>query len=198
MFLRSLVRNPSAVGAVAPSSRYLAQAMLADLSLPVDRTVVEFGPGTGPFTEALLPRLADPNLYLGVDRDPDFVQLLKKRFAELNFVHGSAEQAPVYLKQRSLPPVGAIICGLPFASLPDAVQDQVIEAIQTMMSADDDTTFRTFQYVHAYPLSSAVRFRRRMTQIFGPGRRSAVVWRNLPPAFVLSWSSIDRVESAQR
>ena len=68
------------------------------------------------------------------------------------------------------------------------MQDGVIAALSEMLPAGSGGQFRTFQYVHAYPLPTAVRFRRRMAAIFGPCQRSAVVVRNLPPAFVLSWS----------
>ena len=47
--------------------------------------------------------------------------------------------------------------------------------------------FRTFQYVHSWPLPAAVRYRRRMNSIFGPCRSSRVVVANLPPALVLTW-----------
>lgn len=51
-FLRTLVREPLSVGAVAPSSRRLADHMAADI-VPGSR-VIELGAGTGAVTRAIL------------------------------------------------------------------------------------------------------------------------------------------------
>jgi hypothetical protein len=50
------------------------------------------------------------------------------------------------------------------------------------------TVFRTFQYLHSWPLPAAIRFRNKMNRRFGPCRISRPIMRNLPPALVLSWS----------
>ena len=51
-------RDPRLVGAVAPSSRFLARKMLEGLDLKSGMRIVEFGPGTGSFTGELFHRLA--------------------------------------------------------------------------------------------------------------------------------------------
>jgi len=59
LFRRRHLRNPRQVSAIAPSSRTLARAMTLGLS-PKSGKVVEFGPGTGRFTEAILARGVPP------------------------------------------------------------------------------------------------------------------------------------------
>lgn len=190
-FVKAALRSPAAVGAIAPSSAVLARQMVRDLELPAGRIVVEFGPGTGPMTEQISRILPSPDAYVGIERDPNFVKLLSRRFPKMRFVQGSAEKAPDYIAEMDHEQVGAIICGLPFASLPPSVQDGIVGAIRQMMkpatATGPGTIFRTFQYVHAWPLPTAVRFRRMMNGLFGKGRVSRPVLRNLPPAFVLSW-----------
>ena len=51
-FLRSMLREPFAVGALIPSSRFLASLMVADMR-PGSR-VIELGAGTGVDAAALL------------------------------------------------------------------------------------------------------------------------------------------------
>lgn len=190
-FVKAALRSPAAVGAIAPSSSVLARQMVAGLELPPGHMVVEFGPGTGPMTEQISKVLPSPDAYVGIERDPNFIKLLTQRFPKMRFVQGSAEKAPEYIAEMDHQQVGAIICGLPFASLPPSVQDGIVDAIRQMMTPASDgrpgTIFRTFQYVHAWPLPTAVRFRRMMHGLFGKGRVSRPVMRNLPPAFVLSW-----------
>ncbi|MEZ5987733.1 MAG: phospholipid methyltransferase [Planctomycetota bacterium] len=190
-FLRTFLSSPGSTGAIAPSSRVLARAMIAGLELGPDDLVLEFGPGTGPFTEALRGILAAPEQYLGIERNPDFVGLLEGRFPGLRFVEGSAEDAGHHLaahRERTgrRGPLRAILSGLPFASLPAAVQDGILDALEPLL--EDGAEFRTFQYVHAYGLPKAQRFRRDMQRRFGPARVVGPILRNLPPAFVLSWT----------
>jgi phospholipid N-methyltransferase len=78
-----------------------------------------------------------------------------------------------------------MLSGLPFASLPAALSRSILSAIQQTLRPGG--TFTTFQYIHAYPTSPASKFRRDMDSRFGPMIARRVVFRNLPPAFVLSW-----------
>ena len=184
-FLRAFVLNPGRVGAVVPSSPALARAMVQGLSLAPGEAVLEYGPGTGPFTTQIARVLPGPEHYLGIERDRRFVTLLRARHPHLHFVEGSAEDAPQLAAKAGLRTIAAVISGLPFATLPDAVQQGILAGLDQVVAPG--RLFRTFQYVHAYQLPQAVRFRRRMGQLFGPHQRSTVIWANLPPAFVLTW-----------
>ena len=184
-FLAAFIRHPGQVGAIVPSSPALARAMVAGLTLGVDETIIELGPGTGPFTKAIAGILPERSYYLGIERDPAFIEILRRRFTGLHFVAGSAEQALSFHQEAKLPPVKAVVCGLPFASLASSVQDKIIDALDLMLASG--CMFRTFQYVHAFALPAAVRFRRCMDDRFGSHTRSRPVMRNVPPAFVLTW-----------
>ena len=185
-FLQVLFRAPARTGAVAPSSVHLARAMVKGLTLEPGQTLVEFGPGTGALTSEICHILPSPSSYLGVEIEPRFAELLRRRFPGLRVVEGSAEEAPRFVADAGCAQVKAIICGLPFATLPAGVQDRIVRALDVLVGPG--AQFRTFQYVHAYPLPPAVRFRHRMRELFGPHTREATVVRNVPPAYVLSWS----------
>jgi phospholipid N-methyltransferase len=184
-FLGTFVRSPATVGALLPSSRYLAQELVQDLELGAGDVVVEYGPGTGPITQVLEPLLDDGARYLGIEREPGFCARLRERFPRLDFHLGSVEHVARILEQRGLARPRVIVSGLPFASLPDRVQKRVIIATRRVL--DPEGEFRTFQYVHAYGLPAAQRFRRAMRQKFGAFERSQPVLRNVPPAYVLRY-----------
>lgn len=188
-FFRGFAARPRQVGAVMPSGRNLAAAMVEGLPLTAAGSVVEFGPGTGPFTRALLDARPAGHRYLGVELSRHFVNHLRGRFPSADaaeFVHGSAADAWQLHAERGLPPAEAVICGLPFASLPHKVQDGVVTAIDRLLEGGG--TFRTFQYVHAFNMANARRFRARMDALFGPGECAARVIKNVPPACVMSWT----------
>ena len=131
--LAAFLRNPARTGTIAPSSQALARAMIRGLTLAGNQTIVEFGPGTGPFTAEILRILPSPACYVGFEIEPRFVALLRARFPDLRVIEESAERAPSCLAEVAQGPVKAIVCSLPFASLPPRVQDGVIHAFDVLI-----------------------------------------------------------------
>lgn len=186
-FFRSFLRNPTSVGAVLPSSRYLARSLVGRLdTLAAGEVVVEYGPGTGPMTTAIRDALPAGVSYLGIELDPHFHDLLTRRFPTMEFHRGSAADIIAILRDRGLPLPSRILSGLPFASLPADVQTGVVDGVVESLR-ETGGEFRTFQYVHAYGLKAARRFRALMGERFGAFERVGPVVRNVPPAFVLRY-----------
>ena len=125
-FLGTFARNPRSVGAVLPSSRSLALALAGDLDPQPGDLVLEFGPGTGPVTQVIAERMTEGAHYLGIERDPGFVRRLRDRFPGLRFHEGSVESVDRVLREQGLPAPRWIISGLPFASLPEPVQNLLV------------------------------------------------------------------------
>ncbi len=185
-FFGTFLKNPGSVGAVLPSSRYLARALVGRLELQPGQLIVEYGPGTGPVTAVVHDLLPAGAHYLGIELEPRFHQLLVHRYPNLPFHLGSAADVTAILAQRKLPRPSRIVSGLPFASLPAAVQDQVVNGIvESLRGTTAD--FRTFQYVHAYGMKAARRFRAMMAERFDGFERIGPIVRNVPPAFVLRY-----------
>ena len=185
-FIKVFLRNPATVGAIAPSSKCLAAAMTHGLNLGVNDSVIELGPGTGSLTNQIRNVIARPEAYLGVELQEKFVTLLRNRFPGLQFVRGSAALTHQYCSDYHIAPVRAIISGIPFTTLPLRVQREIIHCLDKVMQPG--CVFRTFQYVHAYPLPLAQKFRNEMQRTFGRHHRSKIVFKNLPPAYVLTWT----------
>lgn len=174
------LRHPSSVGAVAPSSRYLALAMVDAVDWSCCRSVVEYGPGTGVFTEQILKRRTPGTPLLAIERNENFCRSLEKRFAGVEHFHlvrGSAENATDYLAERNLPPPEAILSGLPFASLPKEVSETILARTASLLACEKPGIFVTFQY-------SLLKMGLLETHFKLAGHRR--VWRNLPPAHVLT------------
>ncbi|MGH1365534.1 MAG: class I SAM-dependent methyltransferase [Calditrichia bacterium] len=184
-FVKVFLKNPAQVGALTPSSRALASRMVHNLDLKAGETILELGPGTGSVTRLIKDVIPAESIYLGIEREPKFVKLLDKRFPDMQFVTGNAEHAEKHCHDANCPPAKAIISGLPFSSLPSQVRAGIIDSIDHLMTPG--SIFRTFQYVHAYPLPSAIKFRNQMCNRFGSHHRSKAVLKNLPPAYILTW-----------
>jgi len=183
-FFGNFVRRPKSVGAVLPSSRRLAEALVGHLrGLEKGDVVVEYGPGTGPMTKVISERLPEGVHYVGIELNPKFHRMLVERFPKLTFYEGSAGDVARVLEEHGLGRPRRIVSGLPFASLPPAVQDAVIDGTGNVLA--DDGEFRTFQYVHAYGMAAAKRFRALIAGRFPGFRRLGPIVRNVPPAYVL-------------
>ena len=184
------MRHPGSTGAILPSSRALAERLAGDLPLEKGDLVLEYGPGTGPVTAVLDQQLITQRgaRYLGIELNAGFVDVLRRRYPHLDFAHGSVVDIVELLRQRGLGRARYIVSGLPFASLPQEVQAGTIGGVLEVLA--DTGEFRTFQYVHAYRLPAAQRFRRMMGEHFGPVERSRPVVRNIPPAYVLTYRRV--------
>lgn len=185
LFLRDFLKDPVAIGAISESSKAMARAMMEDLKINFGDPVMEFGPGTGVFTKKIREKT---NIYLGIERNLRFTQLLDRRFPDMKFVNGLAEDGFSHYKATGLPPPKVIICGLPLAIWVDELQDAIIENLENLMTPG--CVFRTFQYAHSFAFPLAIRFRHKMNLLCGQYERSPIVLRNLPPAFILTWQRV--------
>jgi phospholipid N-methyltransferase len=187
LFLAHFRKSPRTVGAIAPSSRRLARAMLDGLSLEPGSAVrvVELGPGTGAVTGEIARRLPADAACLAIDVDPVFSARVGARWPRIDSVCDRAERLVEIARARNLLPVDHIVSGLPFASLPVASARAIVEAI--VASLKGGGTFTTFQYVHAFGFSSAIAVRETLTREMGSAPTRSLVLGNLPPALVLRW-----------
>lgn len=184
-FLGRFLRHPRQVGALAPSSRTLARAMVDTIAFTPNCRIVELGPGTGAFTREVMARMPGGAAFLAIDIDETFCRDLRRRWSTLDCECGSATDLPAMLKARGWPSVDHIISGLPFASLPAGLSLSILDAVQASLRPGG--TFTTFQYLHAYPTPPARAFRQSMDTRFGPMAARRTVLPNVPPAFVLTW-----------
>ena len=146
------------------------------------RCVVEYGPGTGAFTGAILQRLHPEARFFAIERCPSLCGVLRERFPGLDVCEDSVENVASLCQRRGFDRVDAVICGLPWASFPDSLQQSCFEALAGVLAPGGQ--FATFAYWQGMLLPAAHRLRRRLGEHFSEVTVSPTVWRNLPPAFV--------------
>jgi phospholipid N-methyltransferase len=110
LFLRALAFNPRTVGAITPSGANLASLITSEISA-ASGPVLELGPGTGVFTEALLERgVRESDLTL-IEYGSDFMRLLQARFPKARVLWMDAAWMGSYHLFEQ--PFGAAVSGLP-------------------------------------------------------------------------------------
>ena len=185
-FLRKFLRDPQQIASIWPSSRHLARWMVDGITVSPGDAILELGPGTGPFTTAIdaLLRGTQGVQYLGIERDPEFVELLRRKHPQRELVLADAGDLGVELALRPwLRPV-AVISGLPLVSMPIPTVDRLLDAVLHALPTGGH--FRTFSYLHTVVNPASWRLRRTLAERFGELRVTGPVLRNLPPALVFA------------
>jgi phospholipid N-methyltransferase len=116
LFFRAWLSAPLRVASVTPSGRALSSLMTTEISVNTG-TVIELGPGTGVFTDALLRRGVDEKNLVLVEYGAEFANQLSDRFPTAKVVQMDAAQLrklPLHTSE----PVGAVVSGLPLLSMP--------------------------------------------------------------------------------
>lgn len=173
LFLREALRNPRRISALAPSSPALARAMAAGLG-PSSGPVVEFGPGTGRLTEAILATGLAPARLTLFELNADFVRHLRLKFPGVHVVHGPAQDAPALLGKVA----ERVVSGLPLLSMPASLREAIVEAAFQVLAPGGELV--QFTYGGGAPLTGGQLARLGLVMLRGPR-----VWANLPPARVL-------------
>ncbi len=170
-FTREFLRDPRGIGAVFPSSPFLARHM-ASLVPSGPGTVVELGPGLGPVTRALLESGIKPEDLVLIERAEPMVHHLHQHFPGIEIIHGDAARLTRLLAARL--PVRAIVSSLPLRSIPRPAVQDILKEIAGCSSPG--TAYIQFTY---HPSSAC----RDLPESFVPNR-VRFIWRNLPPARV--------------
>jgi phospholipid N-methyltransferase len=181
-FLSSFFTRPHVVGAVAPSSAGLARRMVEWIDWPNLQAVVEYGPGTGSFTRAILEAKRRESRFFAIELEPAFVAIVKRRFPEAVVHQDSVARVRALCDREGIDQVDAIVSGLPWAAFPESLQAQFMDAAMTVLKPGGQ--FVTFAYLQGLLLPAGRRFRRMLHHYFAAVATSRVVWLNLPPAFV--------------
>lgn len=172
VFLKRFLSHPGQVGSVIPSSRFLCRLMISQIAWAQANVIVELGPGTGVFTQAILEHKRRDTQFLVVEHDPAFQQILRSRFPEL-LIRDEALHLTRYLGELGLSRADVIISGLPFALFPYDLRKQILD--QVLDSLAPGGMFVTFQYsLQLYP---------ELKQRFAHVNLSFTPF-NVPPAFV--------------
>ena len=177
-FILQYIKKPRTVGAILPSSRYLANKMIENIDFKQAKCIIEYGPGTGVFTEKLLQNRDKSTIIMLFEYNQKFCSLLKDKFKHeenLFIINDSSENVDKYLIKYQIESVDYVVSGLPFASLPQQVSEEILKKTKKILKKDGK--FITFQYTLL-----KVEFIKKYFRYIDLKRE----FRNMPPAYVLN------------
>ncbi|PAY09207.1 SAM-dependent methyltransferase [Bradyrhizobium sp. UFLA03-84] len=174
-FFRAWVRNPMRVAAVAPSGPAISSLMTQEITADTG-PVIELGPGTGVFTDALLKRGVRQQDLTLVEYGSEFIPLLQRRFPGARVLWMDA----AWLWRERLfegTPVGAVVSGLGLLIMPPEKVTTILDAAFRYLRAGG--AFYQITYGPRCPVSDAV-----LDRLDLQASCIGQTFRNLPPASV--------------
>jgi len=174
LFLSRWLKAPHRIGAVAPSSRYLARAMARQIDFGCAGPVIELGGGTGSITRGLLAAGLPPERLVVVERDERLYRLLVERFPELRVLRGDAARLVALLRPLGIERAAAVVSSLPLLSMPKRLRHRIVT--QAFAVLGEQGRLVQFTYGLLSPLPER--------EFRVAGKLATRVWRNFPPASV--------------
>ena len=181
-FIKNFIKSPGTIGAICPSSPFLAEMITSDVGIEKASAIVELGPGTGVFTSRILNMKSAQSLFFAVELNQEFYDGFKLKFPSVKIYNQNATELSSMVKQAGIESVDVILCGLPWASFPAQLQDDILSSISEVLSPGG--CFTTFAYLQGLLLPAGIRFRKTLKRHFSSVETSRTEWRNCPPAFV--------------
>lgn len=180
-FLRDVARSPVQMGAIAPSGRQLARAMVNEARVGPGHVVVELGAGSGSFTRELLARHPDNPLTV-FELSSDLAAGLRRDFPRAQVVAAAVEDLPKVAADLGIVRIDRVVSGLPWALWSEARQVGVLDALAPYLAPG--ARMVSFHYIHSRSLGRVATTRRLLLERFTRVTHSAPVWANVPPAYV--------------
>lgn len=176
-FFKQYISKPRMIGAILPSSKYLAKKMISEIDFNSAKCILEYGPGTGVFTEKLLANRNNDTMILLFENNKEFSEMLEEKYKnqpKMYIINDSAEYIDKYLTHYNIQEVDYIVSGLPFATLPLDVSSAILEITKRYLKQNGK--FITFQYTF---------LKIKFIQNYFRNVNIKMEVRNIPPAYVL-------------
>jgi phospholipid N-methyltransferase len=172
----SMLKNPRTVGAVWPTSRRAVEDLLDMGDLGGASVAVEFGAGTGVYTEGILRRLPPEARLLSYEVDGALAEAVTRRLPDrrLEVVNASAERVGRHLEALGRG-ADVVVSSLPFSTLPEPVRHDLLDAAREALAPGG--VFLVLQYSKTVLPELERRF---------PKIRHRFSPLNVPPAFLFA------------
>jgi phospholipid N-methyltransferase len=197
-FFRQCRRQFRTTGAILPSSRFLARALVSEIAKPRGPArILEVGPGTGSVTRQLLRRMLPKDQLDAVEINANFIVRLQLRLEHdrayqrlrdrVRIIHSAVEDLPgesVY---------DFIVSGLPLNNFPVDMVRRIFHTYDRLLRPGGILTYYEYQFIRS--LKTPFVNRRERRRLFRVGRvvggyireyqiRRERIFINVPPATV--------------
>ena len=117
------------VASVMPTSRFAVEKICSRIELQGAQVVIEYGPGTGVFTRALLRRMPPESRLIAVERNEALFNLLRRncRDPRLQLYNDCAGNILDIARSSSAGEADYVLSGIPFSFLPARARVELLQ-----------------------------------------------------------------------
>ncbi|MEK7630684.1 MAG: rRNA adenine N-6-methyltransferase family protein [Patescibacteria group bacterium] len=143
-FLKSFFKDRN-IAAVAETSQPTIRKILSRIDFSKDLTVVEYGPGTGVCSFAVLKKLSPNSRFIGIEANADFARHLRAhKDPRLTIVEGDARDIKTILKSLGLSGADIVLSSIPFTFFPPATRRELVASTASVINPGG--SFIVYQY----------------------------------------------------
>ena len=175
-FFSNFLSRPKEVAAIAPSSKHLISQILSHVALEDAKCLVEYGPGVGTVTHALLKKLSPNAKLICFETNLKFCNFIKNNIKDdrLVVINDSAENLAYHLKRLNIPNINYAFSGIPFSLIEPKSKKSIIRTTR-------DKLRQGGKFVVYQQYSMMVR---KYLKIYFENIKTKFEFRNMPPSYV--------------
>lgn len=147
LFVKEVANSIKKIGAIAPSSKFLANDIIKQIDFDENQIILEFGCGNGAITKRLLKQMPSSSRLISLEINDPFLKHCQDKFKVYNNfeVHNhSAIDFDSLLHKLEIKKVDYLISSLPLAILPKTDLDVLFKKIPNYLV--NDGSFVQYQY----------------------------------------------------
>lgn len=136
LYVKNLLQDRY-VASVTPTSRFAVERICGKMDFSQDRLVVEYGPGTGVFTEWILSRMTPASRLIAIERNRDFYRVLANRISDprLTVFNQCAGNVREILDTGNSSKADYVLSGIPFSYIPPEKRKEILHATYGVLKA---------------------------------------------------------------
>lgn len=172
---KAFFKNPKQIGAIAPSSKFLADRVVKAAGLKNAKVIVELGAGTGIITGKILETMSKEAVLLSFEINHALSRHIEENIIDvrLKVINDDARHISKYINKYGFQYADRVISGLPLAVFSKEERNYLLNEIDNCLNREGE--YIQFQYSISDILA--------LKKIF-PKVNLMFEMRNIPPAFI--------------
>jgi phospholipid N-methyltransferase len=134
LYVRNLLHDKY-IASVTPTSRFAVEKICEKMDFGKDRLVVEYGPGTGAFTEVILNLMTPASRLIAIERHQEFCRVLMNKISDdrLTIFNQCAGHVLEILNACNALQADYVLSGIPFSYLPSERRKDLLHKIYSVL-----------------------------------------------------------------
>ncbi len=145
-YFKTLIKDVN-VASIAPTSGFGVNKIFKCIDFDRAKLIVEYGPGGGVITKALLKKMRPDAKLVAIETNNDFADLLEGQIDDSRFhlFRDSAEEVLDIVAQVDATVADYVISGIPFSLFEIEKKDRILKATKEVLG--DDGSFLVYQFL---------------------------------------------------